>query len=161
MSKKGRTTSQATRAARTLVTIRHMTERDDRHASALESGTIEEWRMAWDTKASAGRNTACNNCSKPDSSGTTGGFGGGKISQAKTIESGGETCRFFVAGELVQKTHTLESYPQFHNHYAFPYPFSPLENHSPFVRFFENAVTKTTELSQAKSDDLRWLPVRV
>jgi hypothetical protein len=54
MSKKGRTTSQATRAARTLVTIRHMTERDDRHASALESGTIEEWRMAWGYKSISG-----------------------------------------------------------------------------------------------------------
>jgi hypothetical protein len=47
VSKKGRTTSQATRAARTLVTIRHIRERDDRHASALEAGTIEDWRAAW------------------------------------------------------------------------------------------------------------------
>lgn len=47
MSKKGRTTSQSTRAARTLRTIRHMAERDYRHAHALESGTIEEWRKAW------------------------------------------------------------------------------------------------------------------
>jgi hypothetical protein len=47
VSKRGRHVTQQTRAARILKTIRHMTERDDRHASALEAGTIEDWRAAW------------------------------------------------------------------------------------------------------------------
>jgi hypothetical protein len=89
------------------------------------------------------------------------GSGGEKISQAKTIERRGNLPLFLFAWELVRKTHLLKSYPQFHNHYAFSCPFSHLENRSPFVRFFAYAVTKTTELSQAKSDDLCWLPVRV
>ena len=47
MSKRGRQTSQATRAAQTLVTIRHMTERDHKHASALSEGSVNMWRRAW------------------------------------------------------------------------------------------------------------------
>lgn len=54
MSKKGRTTTQQTRAARMLETIRHIRARDDRHASALESGTIEAWRDAWGYKSLGG-----------------------------------------------------------------------------------------------------------
>jgi hypothetical protein len=54
MSRKGRTTTQATRAARTLKTIRHMTERDFCHSHALESGPIEAWRDAWGYKSLGG-----------------------------------------------------------------------------------------------------------
>ena len=47
MSKRGRQTSQQTRAAQTLATIRHMTERDHKHASAISEGSVNMWRKAW------------------------------------------------------------------------------------------------------------------
>jgi hypothetical protein len=54
VSKRGRHVTQQTLAANTIRTIRHMTERDYRHASALESGTIEEWRVAWGYASTGG-----------------------------------------------------------------------------------------------------------
>ena len=47
MTRKGDRASQQALAAQTLRTLRHIRERDDRHAAAIESGTIEEWRVAW------------------------------------------------------------------------------------------------------------------
>ncbi len=57
MSKRGRQTSQQTRAAQTLATIRHMTERDHKHASALSEGSVNMWRRAWGYKSISGTQT--------------------------------------------------------------------------------------------------------
>jgi len=54
MSKAGRQTSQATRSAQTLRTLRHIRERDGRQASALSEGSVEMWRRAWGYKSISG-----------------------------------------------------------------------------------------------------------
>lgn len=54
MTKKGDTNSQQVRAAQTLRTLRHIRERDDRHASALSEGSVEMWRRAWGYKSLSG-----------------------------------------------------------------------------------------------------------